>query len=66
MSEGIWVYVYFIFCGFWFAVILIGIGVMIGGMYSRCIKDVLHGNIDSRDCSSCGNGSRNGDNGGNI
>ena len=31
MSEGIWVYVFLIFCGMWFAVILIGIGVVISG-----------------------------------
>ena len=42
MSEGIWVYVFLIFCGLWFAVILIGIGVMIGGRMDKrklCRRD---------------------------
>lgn len=64
MSEGIWVYVFLIFCGMWMALIFVMIGVVIESvrMDGRCIKDVLHGNIDSRNSSSCGNGSGNGDN----
>jgi hypothetical protein len=50
MSEGIWVYVFLIFCGMWMALIFVMIGVVIESvrMDGRCIKDVLHGNIDSR------------------
>lgn len=59
MSEGIWVYVFMIFCGFWFAVILIGIGVMIGG---RIDKKQHNNNPDMQLCISNGPRNRGSDN----
>lgn len=46
MSEGIWVYVFLIFCGVWFGIILIGIGALIG--YERGNKRELGDDTDTR------------------
>ena len=62
MNEGIWVYVFLIYCGLWFAVILIGIGVIIGGSFSQkqCDNDnSMRIYIPSRCRNRRGNNRRN-------
>ena len=58
MSEGIWVYVFMIFCGMWMALIFVMIGVLIEGVRNN--KNVLCGNPDLhdsvRDRDRAGNG----------